>query len=236
MTFNIIFKPKAGSILCHSKPKKIAILPTLEYEGIFHNGGIGTYYKNLAVSLASKGWYVIVFIPQCKEKFGGKSEFLEVSNIFSDQDLQDILELDQDYLSLLEECKQRNWYNYVSLNSLFFVQALTKLFPNLNIYIEFHELSGIGYQTIQAKQSGLLGNNCLIATTLHSGLEWIYESNEKYVQEDLDTFLQSSFFEQYSYEYANISFFPSNYLQEKVGTYGWKKDDYIHLPNYVPLN
>jgi Methyltransferase domain len=233
---DIIFKSKVKSIFYHSKPKKIAVLPTLEYEGIFKNGGVGTYYKNLARSLAAKGWYVIVYLPNTEEKYAGKSDFLEVSNVFSNQDLQDILVLDKIHISLLEECRQKDWWNYLSISSLFFVQALTKYFQDSKIYVEFHELCGIGYQTMQAKRSGLLGDNCLVATTLHSGIEWIYEANEKYIHEDLDAFLKASCFEQYSFENADVSFFPSNYLQDKVGCYGWNTDGYIHLPNYIPLN
>jgi len=233
--FYVQFKPEISQSFPYYNPQKIAILPTCEYEGIFKNGGVGTYYKNLAKRLTSQGWYVFLLLFNNDNSCKQFSKCAELRHIFSIQEIELFLSVQKSHLVWLDNVKKDCWWNYISLSCLLFIQAIVKYFENSKIYIEFPELTGVGYQTIQAKETGLLGSNCVIATTLHSGHEWIYEANEKYAYEDIDSVLKVSYLEQYSFENADISFFPSNYLQTRVQSYGWQSDNGIHLPNYIPL-
>jgi len=63
--------------------KRVALLVTSEYEGIFRNGGIGTYYRNLSERLATEDFYVILLLCQSQESFGGKSIIPALKHIFS---------------------------------------------------------------------------------------------------------------------------------------------------------
>ncbi len=133
------------------------------------------------------------------------------------------------------EQPESNWVDSLSLRSWFFVEAIVRHFLLSKIYVEFHEMLGIGYRTIQAKQCGLLPDHCVVATTLHSGHEWIYEANEKYQVEYVEWLWQTSNNEQLSFEEADLAFFPSHYLTTRVRDYGWEIKKGINMPNYVPI-
>ncbi len=229
VNFKAVIKKKLGN----NSSKRIAVLPTTEYEGIFRNGGIGTYYKNLAQRLASAGWDVILVVGDFESEYRGESHLPEIKHIFSTNQAQYCLNLTPNHLLMLEQ-NESNWTDALSLRSWFFVEAIVRHFLSAKIYVEFHEMLGIGYRTIQAKKSGLLPQHCVIATTLHSGHEWIYEANEKHQVEYVEWLWQTSNNEQLSFEDADLAFFPSHYLTTRVTDYGWQIDEGINMPNYVP--
>jgi O-antigen biosynthesis protein len=213
--------------------KKVALLATIEYEGIFKNGGIGTYYKTLSQKLALEGWYVILLLCHTENIYKGESNISVLKNIFSTYEINDILNLQEIHLAILAEAKE-NIVDYQSFCCLFYTQAIAAYFQQAQIYVEFHELSGIGYRTIQAKKANLLKNNCTTVVTMHSGHEWVYEANERYIEDYPTYFWHVSHCEQYSFENADLSFFPSHYLKFKVSQYGWETSHALHLPYFVP--
>src|SRR4028119_1173472 len=71
----------------------VAILVTPEYEGIFRNGGIGTYYATLSQKLAAQGAYIILIICQTQKEFYGESTVPHIRRIFSAYEAQQVLEL-----------------------------------------------------------------------------------------------------------------------------------------------
>lgn len=214
--------------------EKVALLATNEYEGIFRNGGIGTYYRKLSERLNDAGWYVIVLCCFVEESFGGTSTLPTVKHIFSTAETEQVLQLQPLHQATLSAV-QDNVVDYHSFRCQLFTQAIVDFFKNSAIYVEFHEMIGIGYHTIQAKRLNLLPSNCVVGVTLHSGHEWIYEANEKYTHDYLDWLWQVCYYEQYCFENADLAFFPSYYLKGRVESYGWNTNCATHLPNYIPI-
>lgn len=208
----------------------VVILVTPEYEGIFRNGGIGTYYATLSQKLAAQGAYIILIICQTKQEFYGESSVPHIRHIFSACEAERVLELQPVHLAILSQFKEWDWVESESYKILFFIQAIATHFSRSPIYIEFPDLCGLGYRTIQAKRSGLLGKNCVTAVTMHSGQEWLNEAHEKYIVEAGNWFRNVYSYEQYSFENADLAFFLSSFMEAKVKTYGWKTARAVHLP------
>lgn len=231
--FAISLKHEFSQALHQAAPKRVALLTTCEYEGIYRNGGIGTYYQTLSERLAEGNWYVILLLFCVQDKFLGGSSFPAVQHIFSTQALEEVLNLQPIHLNLLAEVKH-DPREYESLCCLLFTQAITSTLPESQIYVEFPEMTGIGYRTIQAKHTGALGENCITAVTMHSGYEWVFEANERFVEEHPEPFWQIYYHEQASFEGANLVFFPSYALKQKVESYGWQATHAQHMPYFIP--
>jgi O-antigen biosynthesis protein len=235
--FLVSFKSPFAERLRQANPSKIAVLATNEYEGIFKNGGIGTHYKTLSEQLTKNGWHVVLLLCTYDQTYDGTSEIAAVKNIFSIRDLNQVLNLQPIHQATLASfgSEWKDWVDHQSFSCLLFTQAISTLFPNLPIYVEFHEMTGIGYHTIQAKQGCLLSPNCLIGVTMHSGHEWIYEANEWFAKEYPIYYQQACDYEQFSFENADLTFFPSHYLKAKVESYGWRADKAKHMPYFIPI-
>lgn len=213
---------------------KVALLITSEYEGIFKNGGVGTHYKTLSEELTNHGWYVILVLCTNDSSYGGISTLAHVKNIFSIREISETLALQPVHRQLLAGV-QYNWTDYQSLCSLFYTQAVSHLFPGIPLYIEFHEMYGAGYHTVQAKRCGVLSANCMVGVTMHSGCEWVYEANEWFAEEYPYEYKQLCDYEQFLFENADLTFFPSHYLAEKVKSYGWQTNHAKHMPYFIPI-
>ena len=232
--FKVSFTRGLLDQLRRDKPDRVALLVSSEYEGIFHNGGVGTHYRTLSQHLAEDGWHVILLLTYTDRTFGGRSELAAVKHVFSTKEARDVLELQSVHERLLAESRN-DYYDYEGLCSLFFAQAITDCFPNTPIYIEFPEMMGTGHRTIQGKRSGLIGPTCVTAVTMHSGHEWVFEANEKYTAEDPGPLWQVCFYERASFENADLVFFPSHFLKNKMGSFGWNTGHAVHMPYFVPL-
>jgi SAM-dependent methyltransferase len=208
--------------------EKIAILATNEYEGIFKNGGVGTHYKT------QDGWYVILLLCNTEQTFGGQSTISAVRNIFSTAEITQSLDLQPVHATTLQSIGHLS-FDGQSYCCLLFTQAIANCFKNSKIYVEFHEMCGIGYYTIQAKRAKLLSDNCITAVTMHSGHEWVYEANEWYAEFCNPWFQQICDYEKYTFENADLAFFPSYHLKSRVEAYGWKTSHAKHMPYFVPI-
>lgn len=217
-----------------TQPEKIAILPTTEYEGIFRNGGVGTYYKNLAKNLHSQSWCVILLSCDFESQYQGESHLPELDYIFTTNQIKNILNLSSCHQQILDSVTDQ-WVDYVGYSCLFFLSAIASQFPQSQIYVEFHEMLGFAYHSLQAKQTNILGDQIMIGVTMHSGHEWIYEANEKYHVEYPEWLWQIAYYEQYCCENAPLTFFPSYYLTTRVKSYGWNIDKGKNHPNYIPI-
>lgn len=223
------FNPESG---------KIAILATNEFEGFSKNGGIGTYYTALSQKLAAENWLIILLLCQSQEKFQGVSKTSSVNRVFSVGEVPTLLQLQPIHEAILAHTQKNGVsqsFDTDSFGCLFFTQALMTAFPEAVIYVEFPVIWGFGYRTIQAKRSGLLGNHCLVGVTDHGGFEWLRETNSRYQIDYPPWFWQAYHYEQYSYEQADLTCFPSYFLKSKVEGYGWKTDRAVHLPYFIPL-
>jgi len=233
-SLKIEFQPKFLEQLQSINAKKIAILATSEYEGIFKNGGVGTHYKTLSDQLNQAGWYVVLLLCYTEETFGGESHIPAVRHIFSTAEIAQILNFQAVHTSTLRSLGQSS-FDGTSYCYMLFTQAIANCFQNSKIYIEFPEMCGIGYHTIQAKRAQLLSENCITAVTMHSGHEWVYEANEWYAEFYHPWFQQLCAYEKYTFENADLAFFPSYHLKSRVEAYGWKTDHAKHMPYFVPI-
>ncbi|MGB0561652.1 MAG: glycosyltransferase, partial [Spirulinaceae cyanobacterium] len=214
----------------HWQNQPIALLITPEFEGIFRNGGIGTYYRTLSQKLKSVGFYVILLLAQSKTAFRGQSRIASLDHIFSTKEWSNVLNISVMERSLLTQYAELDWLEFERYCVLAYVQAIATLWPNTKLYLEFPELLGLATHTIQAKQAGLLNDNCLIAVTLHSGQEWLQEAHGRYHSTSPQWLLQTAQAEQESFEQADLALFLSYFLKEKVQGYGWRTDHAQHLP------
>jgi glycosyltransferase involved in cell wall biosynthesis len=232
----ISFKPE---ILDKFNPstQKIAILASNEFEGFSKNGGIGTYYTTLSQKLATDGWTIVLLLCQTDIQFQGEPPSQTVHHVFSIHEINQVLNLQpihQQILSATQKTDLGNSFDYQSFCCSFFIQAIAATVQDAVIYAEFPEIWGFGYRTIQAKQSGFLGTNCLIGVTSHGTFEWLQEVNSRYHTEQPNWLWQAYHYEQFSYENANITYSPSHFLKSKLSSYGWKTDHAKHLPYFLP--
>jgi glycosyltransferase involved in cell wall biosynthesis/SAM-dependent methyltransferase len=232
--FDVIFRRGLLERLRHDKPDRVAFLVSSEYEGIFHNGGVGTHYRTLSQHLAEEGWYVILLLTYTDQAFGGHSDLAAIKQVFSTKDVGNVLNLQPLHQRLFDESRS-DVYDHEGLCALFFAQAITNCFPDTPVYIEFAEMMGTGHRTIQARRAGLLGQNCVTAVTMHSGHEWVFEANEKYTDDDPARLWQVCFYERSSFENADIVFFPSHFLKNKVESFGWNTGRAVHMPYFAPV-
>jgi len=215
-------------------PKKVALLVSCEYEGIFKNGGIGTHYKTLSEQLTKDGWYVILLLCQTSEMLDGKPIIPAVKQVFANYEAFQLLNLQPVHLAALDGMRYSH-LDFQSYACFLFTQAVAHHFSTAQIYVEFHEMNGIGYHTIQAKRAQILGEHCVVAVTMHSGHEWVYEANEWFAELYPETFDQLCEYERYTFENADLAFFPSYYLKARVESYGWKTAHAKHMPYFIPL-
>lgn len=215
--------------------QRVAVLVTPEYEGIFRNGGIGTYYKTLSERLVAEEFHVILLLCNTQEGVDRNLRLPSVKQVFLTQNCHSVLSLHNTQSAILSQFQDWEWIDYENYCALFFVQAIANTFPDAYIYVEFPEMLGLGYRTVQAKRSGLLGKNCVIAVTLHSSQEWLQEAQTRYTQSAPEWFWQTSHYEQYSFEQADLAFFLSHFLKNKMAQYGWKMRHAEHLPYCFPV-
>lgn len=229
----ISFKKEFLDAITHSKNDKIAVLISNEYEGFSRNGGIGTYYTSLSKNLAKANWKVIFIYCQSEEKFGGKSNIKALNHVFSTSEVEDVLNLNIEHKQILNQFKNDFYFKYQSICSLFFSQAISTAFQDSKVYIEFPDVNGFGYDTIQAKNANLLGENVITAITIHGCFEWVFEANESLNKEDW--FNKSCYREQNSFENVDLAFFPSYFLKEKIESFGWNTNHAINRPYFLPI-
>jgi glycosyltransferase involved in cell wall biosynthesis len=209
---------------------RIAVLITPEYEGIFRNGGIGTYYHTLSQKLAENGWSVLLLLYQTEGEFLGRSLNPSVRHAFSTNEIDRVLDLAPHHSQRLQQFQPWDWVEASSYRSLLFVQALSDRYPTAQIYIEFPDLCGVGLQTIRAKRAGLLGQHCTTAVTLHSPQEWLNEADSRFSFEHSNWFRRVYEYEREAFESADLPFFLSYALRDRLVSYGWNLDRALYLP------
>jgi len=217
--------------------QKIAVLVSNEFEGFSKNGGIGTYTTTLSQKLVADGWTVILLLCQTDAEFQGEPYFGEVQHAFSTHETTQVLTLKLIHQQILSQTQQNDLgksFDHQSFCCLFFIQAIAAAFPDAVVYAEFPEIWGFGYRTIQAKQSGLLSNSCLLSVTSHGSFEWLQEVNSRFRTEQSRWLWQAYHYEQFSYENAEVTYSPSHFLKSKLAGYGWKTAHAKHMPYFVP--
>ncbi len=235
----VLLKDNILKILPQNTQNKVAILVASEFEGIFKNGGIGTYYRTLSQKLIQDDWKIILILFNEEEVFMGSSHLPHISNIVSANSIEQIITLTDFHHLMLSQFPEWDWIRREGYLILFFLQALCQYFSNETyLYIEFQDFWGIGYPTIEAKESNLLKSNTVIATTIHGPHDWIFDVNNRFTVDDVTSwkwFFDVSQRERLSFEKSDMPIYLSNFLKERLKGYGWSVERAIHLPYCFPI-
>lgn len=113
----------------------------------------------------------MLLLSQSQEMFAGESTLPALNQIFSLKECRDVLALQPNHLAILSQFKAWEWVDYENYCALFFAEAIAATFPSMRIYIDFPEMLGLGYRTVQAKRSGILDKKCVIAVTMNRSAE-----------------------------------------------------------------
>ncbi len=230
----IRFKASVEASLEPARGKSIALLLTTEYEGIYRNGGIGTYYLELSRQLHQRGWFTILLslshlpVPDEPLTLPG------LDRIFHASQLEEFLELNHANSQLLAGAAGSYFDNF-GIRALLFIQAMACMFPGQRVYAEFHEMCGLGYHAAKAKESGWLDPEVVVAVTMHSGHEWVYEANDALLSQENAHFFAAATREEESFRSAQVAMFPSDSLHEIVESYGWRTAHAAKLPYIIPM-
>lgn len=239
LTDRVLITDQFLACLPKADEEKVAVLVASEFEGIFKNGGIGTYYRTLSQKLASSGWKIILVLFKEEKVFRGQSALAYIDTTVSANYISQALILSDCHQLMLSQFDEWDWKGRESYSILFLIQALTHYFQSeTQVYIEFQDFWGIGYPTVQAKEAGLFGNNYVIATTIHGPHDWIYEVNNRFAIDDVNSWkwsIDASFQERVSFEKADLPIYLSRFLGRKMKGYGWCMDQAIHLPYCFPI-
>jgi hypothetical protein len=227
------FSPPVAVELLAGLGRHIGLLFSTEFNGLYKNGGIGTFYRQIARALREKGWFVVLI------NLGPLAQPVEPATIDLDavlhaRNFPDHIEPDPVTHSLLEGVRHDLWAT-VSLQCLAYTRAAIRLFQGQKVYAEFHEMCGIGYDTAKASEAGLLGPDCVVGVTMHSGHEWIYEANQAITTQPNGYFLNVCNLEEHSFASADLAMFPSDSLHAIVESLGWRLDRARKLPYLVPV-
>ena len=230
----VTFKPAVFMRLRRARAQKVAFLVTSEYEGIFRNGGVGTHYRTLSEQLTADGWYVILLLTHSADNVVGEGRLAWVKQVFLTRQVEQLLSLGPLHRATLSN-RGQNAYDDESFRCLLFAQAVADCFRGVPVYVEFPDMMGAAYQVIHAKRAGLLGANCVIGLTMHSGHEWVFEANGKHGHENPSGMWRAAYYESFSFESADLVFYPSRFLRGKVEGYGWGTGHAVHMPYFVPV-
>jgi len=226
------FSPPVAVELLEGLGKDICLLFSTEFDGLYKNGGIGTFYRQLARGLRAQGWYVIL-INLGRNSAGVRSEQIDLDAIVNAENFGEEVVADSTTDALLQSCLPSVWRTW-SAKCLAYCQATVRLFPGQRVYAEFHEMLGVGYATVKASEAGLLGPDFVAGVTMHSGNEWVYEANKALTSQGNDWFINLITAEEQSFNAADVAMFPSESLYEIVSSYGWRLERAKKLPYLVP--
>ncbi len=226
------FKHAMATELLAATGKQICLLFSMEFDGLYKNGGIGTYYRQVARAFRERGWYVVLmdlgFPARCDDPVS-----IDLDAVISAHNFEQQVDCDTDTAALIRRV-QNHWPRKISLMCLAYTRAVLGLFPGQNVYAEFPEIYAVGYDTAKASESGSLGPKCIIGVTMHSGHEWMFEINKALTTELNDFFLDISTREENSFAAADLAMFPSESLHGIVDSFSWRLRDAIKLPYLVP--
>jgi len=241
------FSPAVAVELLAALGKNISLLFSTEFGGLYKTGGIGTFYQQLARGLRQGGWYV-VFVDLSSQLWNRSVSVenkdahtadvepsqLGVDSVLCSSAFHEEIAIDPTTRALLEACSAKHWET-LRIKCLAYCQATVRLFPCHRVYAEFHEMLGVGYQTVKASEAGLLGPDFAAGVTMHSGNEWVYEANKALICQGNDWFMNLISAEEHSFAAADLAMFPSDSLHDIVKSYGWRLERAQRLPYLIPV-
>ncbi len=211
----------------------VHVLTSLEFDGLFQNGGIGTYFRQLSHQLHESGAPVIGIVVDDNSWWpNNRPPIDDFDLVFTLADAARLLSPDTFSLKSYWGWGHLSWAMERSFLVYLLHLAVQRALPDTTpVVAEFHEMAGVGHLTIQAGRSGILGDNFVSIVGQHSSEEWIRRANRQFDRLDfqwLDTLHMEG--ERVSMESANISFGPSRYLLDYSLSMGWDTRDSVVLP------
>ena len=217
-----------------AKTGRLAVLLTTEFEGIGQNGGVGTYYREVARKLAETDWLVLLVILGGFLRVAKAPESLNVDCILDLTDVEQVLDLRSIHRAI-RRVVSRDPNRRTGLDCLFLLQALEAHYPQAKIYAEFHEMFGFGQPSVQAKRAGFFSDRIGIGVTMHSGHEWIFDANRALIRQESRPFLRIAKREELSFGEADLAMYPSDSLHQIVSGFGWQTEGAIRIPYFIPI-
>jgi O-antigen biosynthesis protein len=206
-------------------PSRICFV-TLEFHGLFKNGGIGTATTSLALALASKGLDVTVVIPNADDS-GPRLQTGDFESLKADYAK---LGVKLDYVrphphidGSLDEPRTISYCVFLYLQQARFDVVL------------FNDNGGQAYYSVLAKRTGVFENPPLLCIVAHGPLEWVNELNmTEYVGRGQ---IAVDYLERSSVRLADVLVSPSQYMLEWMASRDWvlpKRSEV--LQNLVDVN
>ncbi len=196
-------------------------LATVELEGLDINGGVGSYYHELAKLLSKNGWDVVVLF----HSYDGR-DIRDFSKKYRDEHgviIHDVHELCKKSKNRISTGSFNLWSGpWYQARSHMFHEALQVLMADYGHsfdMIEFSEWGGIGFVPISMKKNlGYYGNSRMVVK-LHSPSQWINDGFGK----EWSTFddIQLNYMERYAFENADVQVSPTQYLLGWCKERGW---------------
>jgi glycosyltransferase involved in cell wall biosynthesis len=195
-------------------------IATPEIAGLTRNGGIGSTYSNLALTLAAAGHKVtIVYL---MDSFEPGVSFRSVVDSYKNRGIK-LLRLPDNGLAPIMATKAP------SISYLAYQWLKEQDFD----VIHFPEWMGLGYYSLLAKHQGLAFLDSTMVVGLHGPNAWDTEGNLEYI-ESIDT-LEREFMERKSVAYADVLFSPTQYMIEWVVNQGWEIPERTYVqPHILP--
>ncbi len=197
--------------MAQTKPLRICFI-TVEFHGLFKNGGIGTANTGLALALAAQGFAVTVAIANADAAGPSPSSgsYAELQAHYARQGIK--LE---HVPPIKPECPRAvslAVYEYVRKQSFDIVM--------------FNDNGGQGFYTMLAKRTGLMANAPLLCVVAHGPLDWVAELN---AQEHFHAGLATTYMEQTCAGLADLLVSPSRYLLDWMIARNWVKPGQGHV-------
>jgi len=208
-----------------AKTDKRVCLVTVEYHGLFRNGGMGTANTGLARALARSGFDVTVAYansdaegPRVKVRDFAVARDEEATHRVS----LDFVPTDPAAPASFDDPRSASLCVYKYLRDKTFDIVL------------FNDNGGLGFYSIAAKRTGQFPNAPFMIVVAHGPSSWVREINaQRYV---LTTEILVDFMERRAVETADMLISPSRYLIDWMSSKSWKLPDHaLVLQNVIPL-
>jgi len=195
-------------------------IATPEITGMTRNGGIGTAYGNLALTLADAGHEVTILYLLPGREPGINEE--SVADSYKKHGIQ-LLRLPKKGPSRVMAAKN------ASISYLAYRWLKQRDFD----VIHFPDWMGLGYYSVLAKHQGLAFLDSTIVVGLHGPTAWDKTGNVEFAGRVNN--LEHMFMERKSVAYADVVFSPTQYMIFWVADQGWELPDRAYVqPHILP--
>lgn len=182
---------------------------TVEFHGLFKNGGIGTANTALAVALAERGFDVTVAIANSDEsgpRLGGRN-FNKLKSHWAGYGITlDFVRAHPLFVGSFDEPRTASYCVYLYVQRGGFDVVL------------FNDNGGHGYYSLLAKHTGVFKNPPLFCVVAHGPTDWVHELN---AQEYSRLLVLRSYMERRCAALADLLVSPSAYLADWMASRNW---------------